>query len=195
MKKIFFIVIISIFLFTVLNLFKRNNSLAAQPQMARPQSSTSLIQELLETYSLPAGTVTENDIPRIKTVIQEVLTKISESVKAFGQAENKADVRPIMSGILIFQDWLTRQGCVKQASNWYVKAVDEYDDEIFIPYPGEVPVDILFNMEGLETRDSLYRLLIYVTTVDLLRFASFNENKTIIVWEGYSPPYLVPSGP
>lgn len=194
MKKIFFMIIFSLFLLTCLNLFPLSNSLIAQPQMAQPRSTASLTQELLETYTLPAGPITEDDIPQIKTVIEQVLNKISESIKAAGQAEYKADVRPVMSGILIFQDWLTMQGCVKQTSNWYVKAIDEYDDEIFIPCPGEVPVDILFNMEeGIETEDSLYRLLIFVNTVDLLRFASFNKNKTIIVWQGYSAPYLVPS--
>ena len=194
MKKIFFMIIFSLFLLTCLYMFPQGNSLMAQPQMIQPRSTASLSQELLETYSLPAGPITEDDIPNIKAMIEQVLNKISESIKAAGQAEYKADVRPIMSGVLILQDWLIKQGCVEQASNWYVKAIDEYDDEIFITYPGEVPVDILFNMEeGIETEDSLYRLLLFVNTVDLLRFASFNKNKTIIIWQGYSPPYLVPS--
>jgi hypothetical protein len=195
MKKIFFMIIISFFLSSGLCLFPQGNSLMAQVQMAQPQSTSSLIQELLETYSLPAGPITKNDMPQIKALIQQVIDKISKSIKASGQAKNRADVRPIMSAILFFQDWLTRQGCVKQASNWYVKAIDNYDDDIFISYPGQVPFDILFNMgENVETEDSLYRLMIFVNTVDLLSFASLAENKTIIIWPSYWPvPYLVPS--
>jgi hypothetical protein len=75
-----------------------------------------------------------------------------------------------------------------------VKAIDEYHDDIFISYPGQVPFDILFNMKGdEENKDSLYRLMIFVSTVDILRFASLVENKTIIVWPGQEALYLVPS--
>ena len=200
MKKIFFIIIISFFLLGGLYLFPQSNSLMAQPQMgqprmAQPLNTALLTQELLERYSLPAGPIREDDIPRIKTVIEQVLNEISESIKAAGQAGDKPDVRPIMSGILIFQDWLTKQGCVEQASNWYVESTDKYHDHIFLNYPGQVPFDILFNMGAdIEEKDSLYRLLIFVTTVDLLRFASLIENKTVIVWPGQKALYLVPSG-
>jgi hypothetical protein len=199
MKKIFFTIVISFFLLSGINLFPQGNSLTAQPQMgqprmAQPLNTASLTQELLDRYSLPAGTITEDDIPRIKTVIEQVLNKISESLKSAGQAGNKSDVRPIMSGILIFQDWLTKQGCVEQASNWYVEGTDKYHDHIFLNYPGQVPFDILFDMGAdIEKKDSLYRLLIFVTTVDLLRFASLIENKTVIVWRGQKVLYLVPS--
>jgi ferredoxin/flavodoxin len=178
-----------------LNLFTQSNSLTAQAQELQPLSKTSLIQELLKTYSLPMGPVTANDIPRIKAVIRQVLNRISESIKAEGLAGNKADIQPVISAIVTFQDWLKRQGCVKRASNWYVNAIDNYDDDIFISHPGQVPFDILFNMgENVEKEDSLYRLMIFVNTVDLLKFASLAENRTIIIWPSYRPaPYLVPS--
>ena len=199
MKRLFLIIIIAFFLLSGLYLFPRSDSLMAQPQMgqprmAQPLNTASLTQKLLETYSLPDAPIMENDIPQIKKVIEQVLNKISESLKSAGQAGNKADVRPIMSGILIFQDWLTQQGCVKQASNWYVEGVDKYHDHIFLNYPGQVPFDIVFDMgENIEDKDSLYRLMIFVTTVDLLRFASLIENKTILVWPGQKILYLVPS--
>lgn len=177
--------------------YAQDTSLTEQVQIVQPLDTDSLTRGLQEAYpSLPAGPVTKRDMPLIKAVIQQVLDMISASIKDSAQVENKADVRPIMSATLIFQDWLTGQGCVRQASNWYVKATGNYSDDIFISYPGQIPFDILFNMgedEGHE--DSLYRLMIFVNTVDLLRFASIAENRTIITWPDYQPaPYLVPSG-
>jgi hypothetical protein len=196
MKKRIFMFIISFFLLSGLCSFPRSSFLAAQPEIAQPRSTAALAQELLETYALPAETVTERDMTRIETVIQQVLQNISESIKASGQAKSKSDVSPIMSGILIFQDWLTRQGCVAQASNWYVKGADNFSDDIFLSYPGQVPIDILFNMRrDIEEKDRLYRLLIFVNTTDLLRFASLVQNREIIVWPGEDVPYLVPSSP
>lgn len=194
MKKNIIITTVFFILSVVPGLFPRD-TLMAQPQRAQAQDTATLSLELLETYSLPDVPVTADDIPGIKAVIQDVLSRISESLKGAGLAQSRADVQPIMSAILVFQDWLTGQRCVKQASNWYVKAVDDYDDDIFISYPGEVPFDILFNMgEDEETGNGLYRLMIFVNTVDLLRFASLAENKTIITWPSYQPaPYLVPS--
>lgn len=189
MKKLFLIILISLFVLSGVNLFAEDNSSITQPKWA-----PFFTQELLKVYPLPARPITENDIPGIKTVIQQVLNEISESIKSAEQAKNKADVRPIMLGILIFQDWLRQQGCVKQASNWYVEAIDKYSDHIFRPYPGEVPFDIVFNMgKNVEPKDSLYRLLISVTTVDLLSFASLIENKKVIASKGQNVPYLVPS--
>ena len=189
MKRLFVMIIFSIFLWTGVNLFAADNSLTVQPKWA-----PFFTQELLKAYSLPAGPITESDIPRIKTVIQQVLNEISESVMSADIAKNKEDVQPIMLGILIFEDWLKKQACVKQESNWYVKTIDKYSDEMFRPYPGEVPFDIVFNMgKDVEPKDSLYRLLVTVTTVDLLKFASLIENKKVLASKGQEVPYLVPS--
>jgi hypothetical protein len=165
-------IISSLFLLTGSNLFRQNNSLTAQPQRG-----PSLSKEL-EAYSLPVGAITENDIPRIKNVIEQVLNKISESMKSAGQAGNRSDYRPIKSGILIFQDWLNQQECINQASASYdVEATDEYSEHIFMTYPGQLPFDIFFDMEGEVKKQ--YRLLIFVSTIDLFDFASLIENKTL----------------
>jgi hypothetical protein len=129
----------------------------------------------LEAYSLPAGPVTESDIPRIKTVIQQALSKISESKKSAGK---RPDYQTIKSGILIFQDWLNRQGCISHASTTYdLEATDKYSENIFAVYPGQLPFDIVFKMGGDVKKQ--YRLLIFVSTVDLLDFASLVENKSL----------------
>ena len=177
MKKLFFMITFSLFLLTGLNLFTPNNSLTAQPQWGQPQMGPSLSQEL-EAHSLPVGPITENDIPRIDTIIKQVLNKISESMKSAGQAGNTSDYQPIKSGILVFQDWLNQQECVSQASAMYdVEATDKYSEHIFMTYPGQLPFDIIFNMGGDIKKQ--YRLLIFVSTVDLFDFASLVENKTL----------------
>ena len=178
MKRRFFMIISSLFLLTGSNLFRRNNSLTAQPQRSLPQREPSLIQEL-EAYSLPVGPITENDMPRIKTVLKQVLNKMSESMKSSGQAGNRSELQPIKSGILIFQDWLNRQECINQAyASYDVEATDEYSEHIFMTYPGQLPFDIVFNMGGEMKKQ--YRLLIFVSTVDLFDFASLIENKTML---------------
>jgi len=145
-----------------------------QPQMGQQQLGASSSQGL-EAYSLPKGTITENNIPQIKTVIQQVLGKINESNKPAGK---RADYQTIKSSILTFQDWLKRQGCVSQASTTYdIETTEKYSNNIFIAYPGQLPFDIVFNMEGNIKKP--YRLLLFVTTVDLFSFASLVENKTI----------------
>lgn len=174
MKNTLFMIISSFLPLTVLNLFAESNSALAQPQKGQPQIGSSLSQGL-EAYSLPAGTITENDIPKIKTVVQQVLSKISESKKSAGK---KADYQTIKAGILTFQDWLKRQGCISQASTTYdIEATEKYADNIFFPYPGQLPFDIVFKTGGDMKKP--YRLLVFVTRVDLFNIASLVENKTI----------------
>lgn len=129
----------------------------------------------LDTYTLPAGTITEADLPEIKTIIQEVLGKISESGTSAG---NRADDQTIKSCLLTFQDWLKGQGCVHQVSTTYnIEATDTYPDSIFMTHPGQLPFDIVFNMG--ENVQKQYRLLIFITSFDLFTFASLVENKSL----------------
>jgi hypothetical protein len=179
MKNTLFVIISSFLPLTLLNLFAESNSSMAQPQegqpqMGQPQRGTSPTQGL-EAYSLPTGTITENDIPKIKTVIEQILGKISESKKSAGK---RADYQTIRSGILTFQEWLKQQGCISQASTTYnIEATDKYSDHIFFTYPGQLPFDITFKMEGDMKKP--YRLLIFITPADLFNFGSLVENKTI----------------
>ena len=95
MQNLLFMIISSFLPFMLLNLFaERNPSMAqpqtgqpqqGQPQQRQPQRGFSLSQGL-EAYSLPTGTITENDMPKIKTIIQQVLGKISESMKSAGNS-------------------------------------------------------------------------------------------------------------
>jgi hypothetical protein len=186
MEKAFFAKIGSFFRGTRLNLLAQGNPLAGQAQevppqmgpvqMERPQTGAALDQEL-EAYSLPRGKIAENDMPRIKAVIQQALDKINESLKSVGQSKNRSDLRYIKSGILAFQDWLKKQGCVNQASTSYdIETTGKYSENIFVPYPGQLPFDLVFKMGGESKRP--YRLLLFVTTVDLFSFASLVENKS-----------------
>jgi hypothetical protein len=128
----------------------------------------------LKTYSLPTETVAENDMPKVKTIIREVLGNISESMKTAGQ---RADYQTIKSGLLAFQEWLKAQGCVSEASTSYdIENTDMYSENIFITYPGQLPFDIVFKMGGDIQKP--YRLLLFVTTVDLFNFGSLVENRS-----------------
>ncbi|MDB9822939.1 hypothetical protein OAC89_04485 [Deltaproteobacteria bacterium] len=174
MKNSFFMIISFFLPLTLLNLFAEENSSLAQPQQGQPQRGSSLSQGL-EAYSLPTGTITENDVPGIKTVIEQVLNKISEPVKSAGK---KADYQTIKSSILTFQDWLKAHGCVSQASTTYdIENTDRYSEHIFFTYPGQLPFDIIFNMG--EDMKKPYRLLIFIDQADLFNFGSLIENKTI----------------
>ena len=168
MKSLFFRIIFSFFLFVVFNSLTQNYSL-----MAQPQSQDNLLQEL-QAFSLPAGTITKSDIPPIKTVIQQVLKKISENKKSAGQTRENSEVKPFVSGILIFQDWLKEQGCVDEVSIPYVQPSGEYLSVVFKSYPGEVPINIFFNTGTEQTEQ--YRLLVYVSPTDIIKFASLIEN-------------------
>ena len=173
MENLFFI-IISFMPLALLHLFAERNSAMGPPQMGQLQRGPSLSQNL-KAYSLPKGTITQNDMPKIKTIIQQALGNIGESIKTAGQ---RADNQTIKSGILAFQDWLKAQGCVSQASTTFdIESADNYSENIFMTYPGQLPFDIDFKMEGSAQKP--YRLLIFVTTVDLFTFASLVENKSI----------------
>ena len=199
MKNTLFMIISSFLPLTLLNLFAENNSSFAQPQMGQPQMGQpqggqpqmgqpqmgqpqmrqpqggASSGQGLEAYSLPAGPITENDMAKIKIIIQEVLGKISESNRSAGK---RSDYQTIKSGILTFQDWMNSQGCISKASTTYnLEATDRYSENIFAVYPGQLPFDIVFNMGGDLKKQ--YRLMIFVSTVDFLDFGSLVENKSV----------------
>jgi len=174
MKNIIFLAASSFLPLTFLNLLADSNSTLEQPQMAKPQRGAASSQGL-EAYSLPAGTIIENDMPRVRAVMQQVLNNISESKKTAGK---RADNQTIKSCILTFQEWLNRQGCVSQASTTYdLETADKYSENIFMTYPGQLPFDIIFKMGGEIKKQ--HRLLIFVSAIDLLDFGSIVENKSI----------------
>lgn len=179
MKNTFFMIISSFLPLTLLKLFAQSNSSMAQPQQGppqggQPQGGPSSLQGL-EAFSLPAGSITENDMPKIKSLIQQALDKISASKKTAGKM---ADIQTIKSCILSFQDWLKQQGCINKVSTTYdIETTDKYADTIFMTHPGQLPFDIIFNMGG-DTKKP-YRLLMFVSTADYLRYASLAENKSI----------------
>jgi hypothetical protein len=173
MKNNLFMIISSLMPLALLKLFAENNSTLAQTRQGQPQKGASSGPGL-DAYSLPAGTITADDLPGIKTQIQQVLDKINESIKPAGK---RADYQTIKSGMLTLQDWLKRQGCISQASTTYdLEATDKYSENIFLTYPGQLPFDIVFNMDGDVKKP--YRLLVFVTTVDLFNFASLAENRS-----------------
>ena len=183
MKNTFFMIVGSFLPLTLVNLFAQSNSSKAQPsQMNQSQGGQPpmekaqrdvLLGQSLDAYTLPVSAITQSDIPKIKTVIQQVLDKLNESLKSAGK---RADYPAIKSGILAFQDWLRKQGCVSGASTAYdLQATDKYSGNIFQTYPGQLPFDIVFKMGA----DKPYRMLMFITTVDLFNIASLVENKSI----------------
>jgi hypothetical protein len=179
MKNFIFMAFSSLLPLTLLNLFADKNSAMAQPQqgqppMGQPQKGSSSNQAL-QSLSLPAGAIAEGDIDKIKATIQQVLAKLSEPMKSAGK---KTDYQTLKSGILTFQDWLKQQGCINKVSTTYdIDKTDKYDDSIFMTHPGQLPFDIIFNM-GWDIKKP-YRLLMFVSKADYLRFASLAENKSI----------------
>jgi hypothetical protein len=173
MKNSFFMIISSLLPLAVLRLFAQSNSSMAQPPMGQPQGGAPV--QGLGAFSLPPGPIAENDLPRIRTVIQQALDKLSESKKSAGK---RSDNQTIRTGMLTFQDWLRQQGCVSQASTTYdLEATDKYSENIFVPSPGQLPIDIVFKMAGDAKKQ--HRLMIFVSTVDFLKFGSLVENKSI----------------
>lgn len=147
-----------------------------RPMGQRQQAQAALTQaEKLNKYVLPSKPITDSDIAGIKAMIDEVCAEISTSITSAGQ---KVDNDVLKSGILGFQDWLKKQGCVEKASTRYdIESTDKYTSQIFFTYPGTLPFDIDFKMAGNLKKP--YRLLLYVTKVDLFKIASLVENKSI----------------
>jgi len=135
----------------------------------------SSLSQGLKAFSLPARLITDNDMPGIKTVIEQVLDKISEPARTAGK---KSDYQTIKSSILTFQDWLKAQGCISRVSTSYnIEDTDGYPNNIFFTFPGQLPFDIIFTTE--KEMKKPYRLLVFITPADLFSFGSLVENKTI----------------
>jgi len=148
--------------------------MGGDPGGQQGQNTTDLTQKLSK-YVLPSKAIGDSDLPEIKTMIDGVCKEINASIKA---ARQKVDYEVIKSGILDFQSWLKRQGCVRQASTRYdIESTEKYTDQIFFTYPGTLAFDIDFNMAG-DTKKP-YRLLLFVTKADLFNVASLVENSTI----------------
>jgi hypothetical protein len=143
-------------------------------QRGQGQNTPDLAQKLSK-YVLPSKAIGDSDLPGIKTTIDGACKEINASIKAAGQ---KVDYEVIKSGILDFQSWLKRQGCVRQASTRYdIESTEKYTDQIFFTYPGTLAFDIDFKMAGNTKKP--YRLLLFVTKADLFKVASLVENSTI----------------
>jgi hypothetical protein len=132
------------------------------------------LAEKLTKFALASGPVADKDMAGIRDMIEAVCAEISTSIKSAG---HKVDYQAIKSGLLGLQDWLKKQGCVGQASTRYaIESTDKYPTEIFETYPGTVAFDVAFKQAG--NAKKLYRLLLFVTTVDLFSFGSLEENRT-----------------
>jgi hypothetical protein len=130
--------------------------------------------QTLSKYVLPSKPITDSDMAGIKTMIDAVCGEISASIKS---SAKKVDDEAIKTGILGFQAWLKHQGCVSQASTRYnIESTDKYSTEIFETYPGTLAFDVDFKQAG--NAKKLYRLLLFVSKVDLFSLASLAENRT-----------------
>ena len=146
---------------------------APMGQRQQAQAAPPLAQRLAKV-ALPSGPVADKDMAGIKAVIDQVCAEISTSIKAAGQ---KVDYEAIKRGLLGFQEWMKKQGCVSQASTRYhIESTDKYPAEIFETYPGTIGFDVTFKVAGNARK--LYRLLLFVTTADLFSLGSLEENRT-----------------
>jgi hypothetical protein len=126
----------------------------------------------MNSFELPGGTVSEDDMPGIQARIEQVLAHLKESAAPAG---SRADYPAIRSNLLAFQAWLRAQECVASASSSYdIENTNRYDDGIFITHPGQLPFDIVFKMEG--GTEQAWGLLLFVTTYDLFDFGSLVKN-------------------
>lgn len=138
------------------------------------QAAPALAQKLSK-YVLPSRPVSESDMAGIKAMIDGVCGEISTAIKSAGQ---KVDDQAIKSGVLGFRDWLKQQKCIdKVTSPCSIESADKYAAEIFATFPGMLPFHFEFKMAGNATKP--YRLLLFVTKVDLFSLATLVENKTI----------------
>ena len=139
------------------NLHVGKNDMLASAGSLQGQNTPDLAQKLSK-YVLPSKAIGDSDLPGIKTMIDGACKEINASIKAAGQ---KVDYEVIKSGILDFQSWLKRQGCVRQASTRYdIESTEKYTDQIFFTYPGTLAFDIDFKMAGNTKKP--YRLLLFV---------------------------------
>lgn len=175
-------------------------ALMAQPEMDPPQMGPSQTarpgggnrggSQELASYTLPSGQIQASDMPRVQSVMEEVLKKISTSRTTSGSGSSYLDLDTVKSSIFSFMDWLNRQDCVSKASTTYdIEATDKYAENIFVVYPGQLPFDIVFNMR--EEVNPQYRLMIFVSRVDLLSFGNLMENTSLA---GIPVPEPWPSG-
>jgi len=162
-------------------------AMGGQPHPGSAKDAPSLAQ-LLTKYAMPSMLVSDSDIPGIKAAIDAACKAINASIKAAGQ---KVDYEVIKSGLLSFQIWLKRQGCVSHASTRYdIESIDKYLDQIFFTYPGTLAFDIDFKMAGNTKKP--YRLLLFITKADLFNVASLVENTAI---DGVPVPKDWPNNP
>jgi len=186
MRRLLFIIILSFVL--LVSLFTQNDFLFAQSQ-----KEDQLIQEL-KKFSLPEGPITENDMPNIETVIQKVIDKISEHlnnvfirpvtpqtgrpktpVKSVDSFNTSSDQEPLISGLLIFQNWLNQQKCVRHVSLPLAEASGKYAAKILTSYPGQIKINIIFKSKKDKVKE--YNLLMLVNTPASFKFVDLNENK------------------
>ena len=145
-----------------------------QMQQGKAQGATAININLTKS-SMPSGPLADADIPRIKAAIGDACNELNDGIRA---TEQKVDNDVLKSGLLGFQSWLKRQGCVSQASTKYaIESTDKYASQIFDTYPGTLAFDVYFKMAGANKNP--YRLLIFVSKVDLFSLASLAENKSL----------------
>ena len=162
--------------------------MGAGPGRQRGGQATSELGLKLSKYILPSRPIADSDIAGVKAAIDEACKEINASIKAAGQ---KVGDEVIKSGLLDFQSWLKRQGCVRQASTRYdIESTEKYVSQIFFTYPGTLAFDVDFKMAG-KTKNP-YRLLLFVTKADLFNVASLVENNTI---DGVPVPKDWPNNP
>lgn len=157
------------------------SALMAQPQMdpfqtAQPGGGGS--NQGLEGYTLPTGPVTTNDMLRIQTVMAEVMKSISDAMASSRPSGKYLELSAVKEAVTTFMAWLNRQVCIRSASTTYdLAATENYGENIFSVYPGQLPFDIVFDMKT--AGDTQYRLMIFVSRVDLLSFGNLMENTSL----------------
>jgi hypothetical protein len=195
MQRLFSTIVLSFLFLIFSNFSSQHNFVSAQPPSQQPgmiqpqtvqtQKEDQFIQELNKII-LQEGVILESEIPQIKIKIQQAIVKISESIKK--QNGTRQDIPPMISGVIILKNWLIQQKCIKEISIPLVADSGDYSSIIFNSFPGEVPISIIFDTK---TEKAIkYRLLVYVSTKDIIQFASFVEDNKPVYTRGFGSPNI-----
>lgn len=140
----------------------------------------------LNRLSLPDKPVTKDELPQIKSIIQQALELISEHIellqknqtfraKVFmlGKMEKGISQPPLIEGLFCFRDWLNRQKCVYQTSFPLIETSGRYAAKILTSCPGQVPLSVSLDIK--DQKPEKYDLVLLTGPVSL-RFLHLTES-------------------
>jgi len=149
-------------------------SLSAAAQADNP------VRKELDELSLPSEPIAESDLPKVESVIQQALGRISGQLGYIHKTMERLDgyrlktkQQALVAGLFYFEAWLRRQACVCQVSLPLMESSGNYAVVLFTSFPGQIPIEIVFHTQGKDTK--AYGLSVYVAE-DSLEFAGLSKS-------------------